>query len=140
MLEVNAPFHGEVVTLTEPLARYRIHGSNWSQQTGLQVERFLKHLTLYEDKAVYLREFLCQRGMEFDLEAAKRRSIWYLEYLMVASCLLPSGDGRRVQPRRVFQDAVGAVLGAPYAGPHSHRQAGHVGPTPQPYARARNIG
>ena len=113
MLEVNAPFHGEVVTLTEPLARYRIHGSNWSQQTSLHVERFLKHLTLYEDKAVYLREFLCQRGMEFDLEAAKRRSIWYLEYLMAASCLLPSGDERRVPPRRVFQDAVGAVLGAP---------------------------
>ena len=40
MLEVNAPFHGEVVTLTEPLARYRIHGSNWSQQTSSYVERF----------------------------------------------------------------------------------------------------
>ena len=103
MLEVNAPFHGEVVTLTEPLARYRIHGSNWSQQTGLYVERFLKHLTFYEDKVVYFREILRQRGMEFDLEAAKRRSIWYLEYLMVASRLLPSGDGRRVQPRRVFR-------------------------------------
>jgi hypothetical protein len=104
------------VTLTEPLARYRMHAANDSCQNELNSDRFGNYIRQYDDKLAYFRDRCETWGLAFDPEAAKRRSIRYLEYLMVASRLLPSGDGRRVPPHLVFQDAVGAILGAPLPG------------------------
>ena len=68
LLEIHAPFNGEVKTLTMPLACYRMHGSNWSQHNQLHVDRFASHLQYYEDKLKYL-EFANSLGLAFDPQA-----------------------------------------------------------------------
>ena len=89
LLEIHALFHGEVLTLQEPLAKYRMHGANWSQQLTVDADRAMKILDLYEEKLGYLEHFFAARGLAFDAADARRRSIWRLEYQMAANCLLP---------------------------------------------------
>ena len=108
MLEVNAPFHGEVVTLTEPLARYRIHSSNWSQHNELSPTRFLKYLHGQDLKMVYFQDRCRAWGMEFDPEEARRRSVWYLQCQMTAAKLSSPGEAS-ISPMRVLGRAMRAV-------------------------------
>jgi glycosyltransferase involved in cell wall biosynthesis len=108
MLEINAPFHGEVATLTEPLVRYRMHGSNWSQHNELTLARFLKYLHAQDQKMVYFRDRCRAWGMEFDPEKARRRSAWYLQCQMAVAKLSPPGEAP-ISPMRVLAQAMRAV-------------------------------
>ena len=42
VLETNAPFYGEVLTLAEPLAEYRLHGTNGYQRQDLSPDQFAR--------------------------------------------------------------------------------------------------
>ena len=108
LLEIIAPFHGEVVTLHEPLVRYRMHGSNWSQHNELSPARFLKHLHAQDQKMAYFQDRCRAWGMEFDPEEARRRSVWYLQCQMAVAKLSSPGEAP-ISPMRVLGRAMRAV-------------------------------
>jgi hypothetical protein len=108
LLEMNAPFYGEVVTLHEPLVRYRMHGSNWSQHNELSPARFLKYLHGQDQKMAYFQDRCRAWGMEFDPEEARRRSVWYLQCQMAAAKLSPPGEAP-ISPMHVLARAMRAM-------------------------------
>ena len=115
ILEVNAPFHGDVVTLLEPLACYRMHGDNWSQHGNLGADRFDRQIKFFDQKMSYLDNFFQGLDMPFDREAARNRSIWYHECQIAVSRLSGPGHPRYVPPMRVVESALRAFLSSPYS-------------------------
>lgn len=115
MLEVNAPFHGEVVTLLEPLALYRMHGSNWSQYKNLSVGRFDRQMEFFESKMIYLDRFCKTLQLPFDPGTAQRCSIWYHECQIAASRLAQPGHPRYTPPMQVVRGALRAFPKSPYS-------------------------
>ena len=75
VLEVNAPFHGEVLTLKEPLARYRIHSSNSIKVNELSPAQFARYLSTAELKMAYIQE-RCAPGDRTRPRGGEGRSIW----------------------------------------------------------------
>lgn len=114
LLEIHAPFNGEVKTLTMPLACYRMHGSNWSQHNRLHVDRFAFHLQSYEDKLKYLTEFANSLGLAFDPQAARIASPWYLQCLIAAARLSVSGHRWHVPPLKVVGRSCKGLFRSPY--------------------------
>ena len=87
ILECNAPFYGEVVTIYEPLACYRIHDSNDSMQTNISVARFDKMSRYFDYKLDYLERRCAFWGIAFDKGEIRSRSIWQLECRLAADRL-----------------------------------------------------
>ena len=87
VLECNAPFCGEVVTIYEPLACYRIHDSNLYAVNTIDAERFTAKGHTFELKVDYLAQRCRRWGIRFDPAAARNRSIWLLECRLVAAKL-----------------------------------------------------
>ena len=110
VLEVNAPFYGEVLTLEEPLAQYRIHSTNSYQSQDLSPAQFARYLSMFELKLAYIEKRCASWGQTFDPEAAKRRSIWYSECQMGAAKLSSPGGSPLRGPGRALR----AVRGSPY--------------------------
>jgi hypothetical protein len=90
ILECNAPFYGEVVTIYEPLACYRVHDGNDSLQTTVDKARFDKMSRYFACKLDYLVGRCQIWGVKFDPVAARNCSIWSLECRLVMDKL--SGD------------------------------------------------
>jgi hypothetical protein len=90
ILECNAPFYGEVVTVYEPLACYRVHDGNDSLQTVVDKARFDKMSRRFACKLDYLVGRCQTWGVKFDPVAARNCSIWSLESRLVMDKL--SGD------------------------------------------------
>jgi glycosyltransferase involved in cell wall biosynthesis len=114
VLETNAPFYGEVVTLREPLARYRMHGANNYLGEVINAERFVKYVDYFEAKLRYIGRRCATWGLTFDPEAAKLCSIWYLECQMAAVKLMSRSDPRRIPPLRILGGAMRAAPRSPY--------------------------
>jgi glycosyltransferase involved in cell wall biosynthesis len=114
LLEIHAPFNGEVKTLTMPLVCYRMHGSNWSQHDKLHVDRFASHLQYYEDKLTYLSSFANGLGLAFDPQAARIGSPWYLQCLIAAARLSAPGHRWHVSPLRVVGRSWKGLFRSPY--------------------------
>jgi glycosyltransferase involved in cell wall biosynthesis len=87
VLECNSPFYGEVATIYEPLASYRIHDSNLYAIATLDVMRFAAKCRTFELKVDYLAQRCRAWGIRFDPAAARNRSIWRLECRLVAAKL-----------------------------------------------------
>jgi glycosyltransferase involved in cell wall biosynthesis len=87
ILECNAPFYGEVVTIYEPLACYRIHDSNDSMAYVVDKARFDKMSRYFVCKLDYLVGRCRSWGVKFDPVAARNCSIWWLECRLVADKL-----------------------------------------------------
>ena len=85
ILEVNAPFYGEVLTLAEPLAYYRIHDNNDSQQNSIEVHRVAQTLEAFEDRLTYFTERCLRWRIAFDPQAARECCLWYAEYRLAAA-------------------------------------------------------
>jgi hypothetical protein len=64
LLEINAPFYGDVVTLREPLACYRIHDSNWSGHHCLSPARFVRMVEAFDLKLRYMTHRCRAWGIE----------------------------------------------------------------------------
>jgi glycosyltransferase involved in cell wall biosynthesis len=114
VLETNAPFYGEVITLREPLAQYRMHDANNYQRQVLSADQFVRYVNSFDAKLAYVQRRCEALGLSFDPEAAKYRSIWYLECEMSASKLLPRDDPRRVPPLQIIGRAFRALPQSPY--------------------------
>jgi glycosyltransferase involved in cell wall biosynthesis len=88
ILECNAPFYGEVVTIYEPLACYRIHDSNDNMLNSIDKARFDKMSRYYSLKLDYFTRRCRVWQIAFDPIAARNRSIWALECRLVADKLV----------------------------------------------------
>jgi hypothetical protein len=88
--ECNAPFYGEVVTVYEPLACYRVHDGNDSLQTTVDKARFDKMSRYFACKLDYLVGRCQIWGVKFDPVAARNCSIWSPECRLVVDKF--SGD------------------------------------------------
>jgi hypothetical protein len=83
LLECNAPFYGEVVTLSEPLACYRVHGKNLYAVSSITDMHFKMLLHAFELKVNYLARRCKTLGIQFDAVAVRNRSPWALECELV---------------------------------------------------------
>jgi glycosyltransferase involved in cell wall biosynthesis len=92
ILECNAPFYGEVETVYEPLACYRVHDRNDSMQNTMERRRFSYYLRQGTVKFGYLARRCEFWGIRFDPDAACHRSLSWLECRLVADKLATSGD------------------------------------------------
>jgi glycosyltransferase involved in cell wall biosynthesis len=95
ILECNAPFYGEVVTIHQPLACRRIHRSNLYAVNTLNAAHFANMLQAFILKVDYFAT-RCQRwGISFNPVAACDRSPWVLDCQLVRIKLSPANNQSR---------------------------------------------
>jgi hypothetical protein len=87
LLECNAPFYGEVVTLYEPLACYRIHDNNTFAFGNVKRAQFAMKWHREERKIDYVAQRCRYWGIEFDAAAARKASVVMQEYQIFAGKL-----------------------------------------------------
>jgi len=87
VLECNAPFYGEVVTLHEPLGCYRIHDSNLYAFNTISAARFAAKAHTFELKVNYLAGRCRSWGIPFDRAAALEGATWLHECRLCAAKL-----------------------------------------------------
>jgi glycosyltransferase involved in cell wall biosynthesis len=113
ILECNAPFYGEVLTLAEPLACFRVHDSNDSLRQTIGSARFAHAFRHSSFKFEYLTQRCRTWGIPFDPAAARNRSLWLLECRLAAD-KLASAKGAAAEPicHTLFR-ALSACIDAP---------------------------
>jgi Glycosyl transferase family 2 len=89
ILECNAPFYGEVVTLNEPLACYRVHGGNLYAVNSIDAAHFKKLLDTFDIKLDYFARRCQTWGVRFDPVEVRARSQWALECEFILTKLQP---------------------------------------------------
>jgi hypothetical protein len=111
VLECNAPFYGEVVTLYEPLSCYRIHDSNIYAISGIESAQFGMKCRVQELKIDYLARRCRYWGIAFDPAAARKASVWLHECRLFAVKL---SEGLADEPIYIpLCGAIKAYIGAP---------------------------
>jgi hypothetical protein len=116
ILECNAPFYGDVVTINEPLVCYRKHDSNLIYSSRIDHARFekLAHTCLL--KLDYLASRCRHWGIEFDVADVRDRSIHLLECQLIAAKVAPAGiphepiDGTLRRALRAYCTTPGPLL------------------------------
>jgi hypothetical protein len=96
ILEFNAPFYGEVVTLYEPLACYRLHDSNDNLWSTIESARFAHNFRRESFRLHYFAQRCQFWGLPFDPVAARNRT--WLEPLLGIIVNISSGRGRLRTP------------------------------------------
>lgn len=112
IMECNAPFYGEVVTIYEPMAYYRIHDSNDNMYHVVDKARFDKLSRYVMLKLDYFAGRCRTWGWAFDPNAARNRSIWGLECRLVCGKLGSSGDPLEEPVWRTLARALRAYINA----------------------------
>ena len=92
ILEFNAPFYGEVVTLYEPLACYRIYDGNATLKHTVESARFAYWFRNESYRLDYFARRCQAWGIPFDPAAARNRSIFLLECRLAADKLASVKD------------------------------------------------
>ena len=87
LLECNAPFYGEVVTLYEPLSCYRIHDSNMFAISSIEKACFAIKCRISELKIAYMARRCHNWAIPFDEAAARKDSVWHQECRLFAAKL-----------------------------------------------------
>jgi glycosyltransferase involved in cell wall biosynthesis len=99
LLECNSPFYGEIVTIHEPLACFRIHDSNDSLQNTIDYKRFTQGSRYLDAKFNYLSRRCEMWRIPFDAKAARDNSIWALECQL---CLIKTSSPETSQSESSF--------------------------------------
>ncbi len=81
LLTCNAPFYGEVDTLYEPLACYRVHDRNLYAIRAIESSQFTRMLDYFAFELEYFASRCRYWGIPFDPAMAGSRSIWALELI-----------------------------------------------------------
>jgi glycosyltransferase involved in cell wall biosynthesis len=102
ILECNAPFYGEVVTIREPLACYRFHDNNLYLMNRLDSAHFTYALKSTTAKLDYLAGRCRKWGISFDPSAARNRSPWLLDCRLVTTKLAAANDRSRTPVREIL--------------------------------------
>lgn len=85
LLECNAPFYGEVVTLYEPLSCYRMHDNNMYAITKIENAHFATKCRNQEFKIGYMAQRCRHWGIGFDPVAARKELVWLQECRLFAT-------------------------------------------------------
>jgi glycosyltransferase involved in cell wall biosynthesis len=112
IMEGNAPFYGEVVTIHEPLAYYRVHDRNDNMYHVINKVRFDKMSRYISLKLDYFAGRCRNWGLAFDANAARNRSIWALECRLVCGKLGSYGDPLEEPVSRTLARALRAYMNA----------------------------
>jgi len=140
ILECNAPFYGEVVTIYEPLACYRVHDANDSLQNTIGSARFAHASDLFNVKLEYLAGRCRSWGILFDPAIARDRSLWLLECRLAAAKLATDKDPAREPILSTLHRAVKACIDAPLSPSHRViRAAWFAGVALAPRSLARRL-
>jgi glycosyltransferase involved in cell wall biosynthesis len=113
VLECNAPFYGEIITVYEPLGCYRTHDANETLRYTVDHGRFDKASHDFACKLHYFEQRCRIWDIPFDLAAARNRSPWALECELAAAKL---GSAEARPPKPVFSavyHAIKAYIDAP---------------------------
>jgi glycosyltransferase involved in cell wall biosynthesis len=113
ILECNAPFYGEVMTLYEPLACFRIHDGNDSLRQTIGSTRFAHAFRHSSFKFEYLAQRCRSWGIPFDPAAARKRSLWLLECRLAADKLACTRNAAEEPVWRTLFRALKACIVAP---------------------------
>jgi hypothetical protein len=97
ILECNAPFYGDIVTIHEPLACYRMHDSNLFLPNTIDYARFTRMSDTFSRTLDYLTKLCRKWGIPFDPAAARKRSPWLLDCRLVTTKLAPANDPSRAR-------------------------------------------
>jgi len=87
ILTCNAPFFGEVISLSKPFACYRIHTENLYRLTVADASQFTRLLTYFAYEIEYFTGRCRSWGVPFDPVAARNHSLWALECRLIADKL-----------------------------------------------------
>jgi hypothetical protein len=87
ILTCNAPFFGEVISLSEPFACYRIHGENLYRPSVADAGQFTRLLKYFAHEIEYFTGRCRRWGIPFDPVAARNHSLWALECRLIADKL-----------------------------------------------------
>jgi glycosyltransferase involved in cell wall biosynthesis len=136
LLECNAPFYGEVITLYEPLSYYRLHDGNLYGINDIDNARFSAKLRNSEHKINYMAR-LCQ-GWEipFDPAAARKASVWHQECRLFATKFAETPTDEPIAVS--LCDAVKAYIRTPMSFPYRMLRIGwlvSVAAAPQSLSR-----
>jgi hypothetical protein len=112
ILHCNAPFYGQVVTLYEPLACYRLHDSNDNLWQTIESARFAHAFRRESFKLDYFAQRCQFWGLPFDPAAARNRSIWLLECRLAADKLASVKDPMAEPIWRTLSRALKACIDA----------------------------
>jgi glycosyltransferase involved in cell wall biosynthesis len=112
ILECNAPLYGEVVTIYEPLAYYRVHGRNLYATSQVDEAHFTMLLDTFAIKLDYLTQRCRVLGIPFDPSAARSYSLWPLECRLSADRLISAKDPQREPIYRTLFRALRACIHA----------------------------
>jgi glycosyltransferase involved in cell wall biosynthesis len=113
LLECNAPFYGEVVTLHEPLACYRVHGGNLYAVNSVDDTHFKMLLDTFAIKLDYLAGRCEAWGIPFNAAAVRARSPWALECELILSKLASARCTKGRRPSGKIYIIIKYYLGAP---------------------------
>jgi glycosyltransferase involved in cell wall biosynthesis len=119
ILECNAPFYGEVLTVHEPLVCYRRHESNLFLPNSIDHARFATMARTFTLKLDYLAERCHSWGVRFDPAAARARSLYLVQCQLAAAKLAPAGDPPQEPVPGALWRALRACLATPL--PSLHR-------------------
>jgi len=100
ILACNAPFYGEVITLYDPVACYRIHDGNLYAIRSIDAPHFTKMLDMLAFELKYFAARCRNWGIPFDPGVARYRSLWALECRLVADKLTSAKYRSAVDPSR----------------------------------------
>jgi glycosyltransferase involved in cell wall biosynthesis len=86
-----APFFGDIISIREPLGKYRLHGTNFSAIQKVSAARFAREAQRLSDRLDHLREILKRAGVTPYTIPDGRRLFYYTERRLYEEV----ADGRR---------------------------------------------
>jgi hypothetical protein len=110
ILECNAPFYGEVLTLYTPLACYRIHDRNLYAMNTVDSARFAAKCHTFEFKVDYLAQRCRSWGVPFDPTVALSSSVFLHECRLCAAKLAETPADEPISFS--LRGAISAYMGA----------------------------
>jgi glycosyltransferase involved in cell wall biosynthesis len=117
ILTCNAPFYGEVISLSEPFACYRIHATNLYRPMVADGAHFTRMLNYFDHEIEYFTGRCRSWGISFDPVAARNHSLWALECGLIADKLAcnnsPAVTDSSHHPARILFRALRACMRAP---------------------------
>jgi glycosyltransferase involved in cell wall biosynthesis len=113
ILECNAPFYGEIVTIDEPLACYRVHDSNLFLPNTIDHARFAKMSHTFVLKLNYLGQRCRRWEIPFDPVAAGNRSLHLLQCRLAAARLASVNDSLSEPVTQTLRRAITACFATP---------------------------
>jgi hypothetical protein len=111
ILACNAPHYGEIATLYEPLACYRIHDTNLYATRDINSSHFIRMANAFTSELEYFSQRCRDWNIPFDPAAACKCSVWLQECRLLTAKL--PGDAPKESVFITLCDAIKAYHGTP---------------------------